>query len=213
MTTNPSLGFAAAKIEEHRRYGEKLQRLNYIAGELLIGLRRQYRNRRQYLAVQAEITAIACWMNFLVEQLERIIAQSAEQNPVLIKLKARIVCHDCRPKSRSAPHHYGQGNVAEARPDIAVWQAQVTFLLALTDRVAGDLFEQICASSDLKKVPECLVKLRSALLRQKRYLEKIGAEETKFLVESVSDRCAACGESIQIGKRSETPRAGLGSPN
>jgi hypothetical protein len=89
----------------------------------------------------------------------------------------------------------------------------VELLLALINRVAGDLFEQACDLSDRKKVPEYLLKLRSALLRQKRYLAKIGAEETKFVAESMSGRCAECGESMQFDQRSETPPEGLGSPN
>src|SRR5438128_2325049 len=92
------LCFGDDHLQQHRRNSSKLQKANYIAGELLIALHRFHRDPRQYRCVRAEIIAIAYWMNFLLEECEQIVAQTAEQRPDLIKLISRVVCSQCREK-------------------------------------------------------------------------------------------------------------------
>jgi len=183
--------------QQHSRTSSNLQRANYIAGELLITLHHFHRDPRQHRQVRAEITAIAYWMNFFLEECEQIVAQTAEPRPDLIKLSSRVVCDRCKERLRSRRHNDGQTDGHEDLAPDSVWEAQVRFLLARSNRVASYLFEQACCSSNLKKFPECLTKLTDALLRQQRHLEQIGAEETKLVVEARSGRCAKCGQALE----------------
>jgi hypothetical protein len=175
-------------------------------------VRRFQRDPRQYRWVRAEIIAIAYWMNFFLEECEQVVAQTAEQRPDLISLSARVVCNQCREKLHSARRHNQRQAEDKGLTPETVWEAQVESLLASTNRVAIDLFEQACCSSDPKKFPECLTKLRNAVLRQQRYLAQIGAKETKLSAESQSVTCAECGESISIEQAPETRIGKLSSP-
>jgi hypothetical protein len=196
---NPSrICFDADQLQRHRRLSYMLQQAGYVAGELLLMLRRRFhRNPRHYRRVRAEIIAIAQWMNFLAEECEYIVTETAERRPDGVKLSWGVLCKGCREKTASATRRRGRTNAYEHLKPNPSWGAQLDFLLTCTKRVALDLFELSCESSDLKKFPECLTKLTNALLRQQRHLAHIAAKETKIEVKCGSDKCEECGQSAE----------------
>src|SRR5206468_12862013 len=79
---NPSrICFDADQLQRHRRLSYMLQQADCLAGELLLMLRRFHRNPRHCRRVRAEIIAVAQWMNFLTEECEYIITETAERRP------------------------------------------------------------------------------------------------------------------------------------
>ena len=195
---NPSrICFDADQLQRHRRLSYMLQQADCLAGELLLMLRRLHRNPRHCRRVRAEIVAVAQWMNFLTEECEYIVTETAERRPDGVTLSWGVLCKGCREKTASATHRRGRTNAYEHLQPNPSWRAQLEFLLTCTKRVALDLFEQGCGSSDLKNFPECLTKLTNALLRQQRHLAQIAAKEIKIEVQCGSSKCVECGQSVK----------------
>jgi hypothetical protein len=110
-----------------------------------------------------------------------------------VKLGGRVVCERCR---KGAKDNCGTTSGHEDSAPPPIWKTQLEFLLACTKRVGVELFEQDCASYNLRKSPDCLAKLVSALVRQRRCLSSIEAGETSIEVEHCSNSCAECGQPI-----------------
>src|SRR5439155_25233573 len=176
---NPSrICFDADQLQRHRRLSYMLQQADCLAWELLLMLRRFDCNPRHRRQVRAEIIAVAQWMNFLTEECEYIVTETAERRPDGVTLSWGVLCKRCREKSASATHRRGRTNAYEHLQPNPSWRTQVEFLLTCIQRVALDLFEQGCGSSDLKNFPECLTKLTNAV--------KCG-----------SSKCVECGQSVE----------------
>ena len=171
----------------------ELQKAMYVGIELLGMLRHFHHDPRQSAQIRAEITAVAQWINFLIDQREHIAIEMTNQRPDLVKLGGRVVCESCR-KGAKDNGSKTSGHEDSAPPPI--WKAQLEFLLACTKRVGVELFERNCASYNLRKFPDCLAKLANALLRLRRYLSSMGAGETRIEVEYSSESCAECGQPI-----------------
>lgn len=165
----------------------------YVTIELIGMLRRLHCESRHSRQIRAEIKTVAWWITFLTKQREQIDIETADQKPDLVKLGARIVCQECR---TGGNHDRGRSNSYEDPPPPPIWEMQLDFLLASTKRIAVELFEQDCASSNLTKYPECLEKLMNALLRLRRCLAFRGAGETNIKVEHCFDNCARCGRPV-----------------
>jgi len=172
----------------------ELQKAMYLAIELLKMLRRFHRDPRQSPPIRAEITAVAQWLNFLIEQREQIAVEPTEQRPDLVKLCGRVVCETCRKLAKD--NRFTTSAEEDSAPS-PIWKTQLEFLLACTQRVGTELFAQDCASYSLRRFPDCLAKLMNALLRQRRYLASTGGGETKIAVEHCSNACAECGQPIE----------------
>src|ERR1019366_6440559 len=171
----------------------ELQKAMYVAIEQLGMLWHLHHDPRQSPQIRADITAVAQWINFLIDQREHIAIEITEQRPDLVKLGGRVVCERCR---KGAKDNSGKTSGHEDSAPPPIWKTQLEFLLACTKRVGVELFEQDCASYNLRKFPDCLTKLVSALLRQRRCLSSMGAEETSIEVEHSSNSCAECGQPI-----------------
>src|ERR1022692_4267361 len=171
----------------------ELQKAVYVGIELLGMLRHFHHDPRQSAQIRAEITAVAQWINFLIDQREHIAIEMINQRPDLVKLGGRVVCESCRKGAKN------NGSKTSGHEDSApppIWRTQLEFLLACTKRVGVELFEQDCASYNLRKFPSCLAKLMSALLRQRRCLLSMGAGETGIEVKHRTKSCAERGQSI-----------------
>ena len=171
----------------------ELQKAMYVAIEQLGMLWRFRHDPRQSAQIRADITVVAQWINFLIDQREHIAIEITEQRPDLVKLGGRVVCERCR-KGAKDNSSKTSGHEDSAPPPI--WKTQLEFLLTFTKRVGVKLFEQDCASCNLRKFPNCLSKLAHALLRQRQYLSSMGAGETRIEVEHYSAGCAECGQPI-----------------
>jgi hypothetical protein len=167
----------------------------YVASELLKMLRCLHRDPRQSPQVRAEITAVAQWLNFLLEQHEQIAVEPTEQALDLVKLGGRLLCDACR--QRAKDNRYPTGAQEDSASPSPIWKTQLEFLLACTKRVGRELFAQDCASYSLGKFPRCLAKLMNALLRQRRYLASTEGRKTNIVVEHCSNGCAQCGQPIE----------------
>lgn len=170
-----------------------LQKAMYVAIELLGMLRRLYQDARQSPQIRADVTAVARWINFLIDQREDIATQISRQRPDLMKLEARVLCESCRNRRKDNRGNTSGHEDSEPPP---IWKTQLEFLLAGTKKVGVELFEQDCASYDLRKFPDGLAKLANALRRLQRYLSSMGAGEMRMGVEPFSDSCAECGQTI-----------------
>jgi len=172
----------------------ELQKAMYVGLELVGMLRHLPRDRRHSSQIQADITAVAHWINFLLAQREHIAIEIDTQRPDLVKLGGRIVCERCRKSVKDNRN-------ASAHEDSApppIWKTQLEFLLACTYRVGVEIFEQECSSSSPRKFPDCLAKLASTLQRQRRYLASMGSGELRIEVEHHTDSCAECGLPINL---------------
>jgi hypothetical protein len=170
----------------------ELQKALYVGIELVGMLRHFHHDPRQFAQIRGEITAVAHWMNFLLAQREHITIEIDTQRPDLVKLGGRIVCERCRKSvkdNRNASAH------KESAPP-PIWKRQLEFLLACTNKVGAEIFEQGCSSSSLRRFPDCLAKLSNTLQRQRRYLASMGSGELRIEVEHCSDSCAECGQVI-----------------
>lgn len=170
----------------------ELQKAMFVGIELLGMLRHFHHDPRQSAQIRAEITAVAHWINFLLDQREHIAIEIDTQRPDLVKLGGRIVCERCRKSAKDNRN-------ASAQKDSApppIWKTQLEFLLARTNKVGMELFEQECSSSSPRKFPDCLAKLANTLRRQRRYLASMGSGELRIEVEHCSDSCAECGQPI-----------------
>jgi len=177
-----------------REVDQELQQALCIAIEQIGMLWRFHHDPRQSRQIRADITAVAQWIDFLFEQRECIAIEITGQRPDLVKLGARVVCEKCR---KGAKDNSGKtSGYDNSAPPLPVWKTQLEFLLACTKRVGVELFEQNCVSSNLQQFPDCLAKLANALLRLRRHLSSMGAEETRIEVRHCSDSCAECGEPI-----------------
>jgi hypothetical protein len=188
-------GFGEPSILSNQTWLEvdhQLQKAMYVTIEQLRMLRHFHHDPRQSPQIQADITAVAQWINFLIDQREHIAIEMTNQRPDLVKLGGRVVCESCR-KGAKDNGSKTSGHEDSAPPPI--WRTQLEFLLACTKRVGVELFEQDCASYNLK-FPACLAKLVSALLRQRRCLSSMAAGETRIEVKHCSDSCAECGQPI-----------------
>lgn len=171
----------------------ELQKAMYVAIEQLGMLRHFHHDPRQSPHIRADIMAVAQWINFLIDQREHIATEITEQRPDLVKIRARVVCERCR---KGAKDNRSKTSGQEESTPAPIWKTQLKFLLVCTKRVGVELFEQDCASYGLRKFPDCLAKLVSALLRQRRCLSSKGVEETNIEVKHLSNSCAECGETI-----------------
>jgi|SRR5208282_1959409 hypothetical protein len=178
-----------------RAVDHKLQKAMYVASEQLGMLRHIYHDPRQSPQIRAEITAVAQWINFLIDQREHIAIEITKQRPDLVKLGGRVVCETCGKRARD---NRGKASGHESSVPPPIWKTQLEFLLACAERVGVELFEQDCAFYNLGKFPDCLAKLVSALLRQRRCLLSMGAGETRIEVEHCSISCAECGQPINL---------------
>lgn len=172
---------------------QKLQKAMYVAMEQLKMLWHFHQDPRNSPQIRAEITAVARWINFLLDQRDHIAIEITKQKPDLVKLGGRLVCEACRKDAKD--------NCSNSRHEDSaappIWKMQLEFLLACTERVGAEVFEQDCSSSSLRNFPDCLTKLLSALLRQRRCLiSSIGAGETGIQVDHGSNSCAECGQTI-----------------
>lgn len=149
----------------------ELQKAMYVAIEQLGMLRRLHHDPRQSPQIRAEITAVTRWINFLIDQREHIVIGIAELRPDVVNLGARFLCGRCR---KSAKDNNGRPSGHDDSAPPPIWKTQLEFLLACTKKVGVELFEQDCASYDLRSFPDCLPKLTNALLRLRRYLSSIG---------------------------------------
>jgi hypothetical protein len=171
----------------------ELQKAMYVAIEQLGMLRHLHHDPRQSPQIEVEITAVAQWINFLADQREHIAIEITKQRPDLVKFGGRVVCERCR---KGAKDHCSKTSGHEDSAPPPIWKTQLEFLLACAKRVGVELFEQECASYNLRKFPGCLAKLVSALLRQRRCLMSVGPGEPRIEVEHRSASCAECGEPI-----------------
>ena len=170
----------------------ELQKAVYVGIELLGMLRHFHHDPRQSAQIRAEITAVAHWINFLLDQREHIAIERDTQRPDLVKLGGRIVCERCRKSAKDSRN-------ASAHKDSApppIWTTQLEFLLACTNKVGVELFEQECSSSSPREFPDCLAKLANTLQRQRRYLSSMGSGELRIEVDHYSDSCVECGQAI-----------------
>lgn len=191
MKRNPvktSIGSSNQSEVDH-----ELQKAMYVSIEQLGMLRRLYRDPRQSPQIRADITAVTRWINFLIDQRQHIVIGIAELRPDVVNLGARFLCDKCR---KAAKDNRGtpRGHDDSAPPPI--WKRQLEFLLACTKQVGVELFEQDCASYDLRTFSDCLAKFANALLRLRRYLSSMGAGEMRMGVEPFSDSCAECGQTL-----------------
>jgi hypothetical protein len=170
-----------------------LQKAIYVAIELLGMLRRLPHDSRQSPQIRADITAVARWINFLIDQRNHIAIDSTKLRPDLVKLEARFVCERCR---NGAKDNYGKTSGHDDSAPPPTWKTQLEFLLACTKRVGLELFEQDCTSYNLRKFPVCLTNLANALLRLRQHLLSMDAGEMPIAVEPPSDSCAECGQPI-----------------
>ena len=105
---NPSrICFDADQLQRHRRLSYMLQQADCLAGELLLMLRRLHRNPRHCRQVRAEIVAVAQWMNFLTEECEYIITETAERRPDGVTLSWGVLCKGAERKP--PPQHAAAG--------------------------------------------------------------------------------------------------------
>ncbi len=167
----------------------------YIATELLGMLRRLHHDPRQSPPIQADVTAVARWINFLMDQREQIAIEIAEPRSEAVKLGAPFLCERCM---KCAKDNYGKTSGHDDSAPPPIWKTQLGFLLACTERVGVELFEQDCASYDLRKFPGCLAKLANALLRLRRYLSSMGEGKMRMGVEPLPDSCDECGQPINL---------------
>ena len=170
----------------------ELQKAMYVAIEQLGMLRHFHHNPRHSRQIRADITAVAQWISFLIDQREHITIEITEQRPDLVKLGGRVVCESCR--KGVAKDNYDNTSSYEHSALPPIWKTQMEFLLVCTRRVGMELFEQDCTSYNLRKFPDCLAKLVSVLLRQRRDLSSLGARETRIEVAHSSSSCAECGQ-------------------
>jgi hypothetical protein len=170
----------------------ELQKAMYMAMEQLGMLRHLHIDRRHSPQIRADITALAQWIDFLINQREHMAIEIATLRPNVVKLEGRIVCERCRKGAKDNPKTSGREHSAP----LPIWKTQLEFLLACTHRVGAELFEQGCASSILKNFPDCLAKLSNTLRRQRRYLSSMGSGEMRIEVDHCSDTCAECGQMI-----------------
>jgi hypothetical protein len=171
----------------------KLQKAMYVAMEQLQMLWRFYHDPRHSSQIRADITAVARWINFLLDQRDHIAIEITRQKPDLVKLGGRLVCETCRKDAKDNCSNSSHEDSAPA----PIWKMQLEFLLACTERVGTEVFEQDCSSYSLRNFPDCLTKLLSALLRQRRCLiSSMGARETGIEVDHGSNSCAECGQTI-----------------
>ncbi|PYV95854.1 MAG: hypothetical protein DMG89_19825 [Acidobacteria bacterium] len=166
----------------------ELQKALHVALELLLMLCRLDDDPRESPLIRRDITALAQWMDFLCQQRERTATDNLEQRFHLVKFGGQMVCQPCRKSAKENAR----------RPDSAkhsaspIWSTQLEFVLACTNRVGMELFAQCRASNHLRKFPDCLKRLRSALLalgRQSSSTE--GAPNIQ--IEHRSGACALCG--------------------
>jgi len=168
----------------------ELQKAMYVAIELLKMLRRSHHHPRRSARIQAEITAVAQWTEFLFEQREHTAMEITGERPETVKLGGRLVCNKCR----KSPNDYRRRTSARTGPvPSPIWKAQREFLLACTKIVSTEQFAQDCASCNLRNFPGCLAMLMKAL----RYFGPVGVGETKIEVEHPSNVCALCGEPVE----------------
>jgi hypothetical protein len=170
----------------------ELQKAMYIAMEQLGMLRHFHNDRRHSAQIRADITALAQWIDFLINQREHMAIEIATLRPDIVKLEGRIVCERCRKGARENPKTSGRED-SEPPP---IWKTQLEFLLDCTKRVGVELFEQECVSYALRNFPDCLAKLTHTLLRQRRFLSSMGSGETTIEVRHCSGSCAECGQPI-----------------
>src|ERR1022692_4806114 len=99
----------------------ELQKTMYVGIELLGMLRHFHHDPRQSSRIRADITAVAQWINFLINQREHIAIEMAKQKPDVVKLGGRIVCERCRKSSKD-------NRQASAHKDSApppIWKTQL----------------------------------------------------------------------------------------
>ncbi len=171
----------------------ELQKAMYLAIEQLGMLWRFRCDLEQSPQMRADIRAVAQWINFLIDQRESIAVEISEQRPDLVELGGQVLCETCR---KGAKNGYSKTSSHESLAPPPIWKIQLEFLLACTKRVGVELFEQDCASYNLRKFPSCLAKLMRALLRPRRCLLSTGAGETGIEVNHRTKSCAECGQSI-----------------
>jgi CII-binding regulator of phage lambda lysogenization HflD len=172
----------------------ELQKIMYVALELLRILRRSDRDPQQARQIQAEIIALARWMEFLTAQREHMLA--VEQAPDLVKLSARPVCDRCRKRPQNNP---GRSAPRLGSAPAPIWKTQLGFLLACIQRVGLELLAKLCASDSLRNFQDCLARLMQPLLQLQHSLAGTEVAETSIEVEHSSHTgCALCGGPLEL---------------
>ena len=156
----------------------------HIAAELLGMLRRSHRDPSQARQISADIIAVARWITLLIARREDV--ERNRQRFEVINVWFGGICERCR-NTRTVDSSANR-NGREAA-DLPTWTTQLPFLLACTETVTRELFEQDCAFR------ECLAKLWTALRRQRRYLSSKGAGAPRIEVHK-SDMCSGCGQVV-----------------
>jgi hypothetical protein len=171
----------------------ELQKAMYVAIEQLGMLRCLHHDARQSPQIRADITAVARWINFLIDERKHVALEISERRSEGMKLGGRFLCESC---VKRATDNYSKTSGQEVSAPPPIWKTQLEFLLVCTKRVGVELFEQDCASYNLRKFPDCLAKLANVLLRLHRYLSSMGAGEMRMGVEPIPDSCDECGQPI-----------------
>ena len=182
---------------EHNRNSQELQKLNYVAGELLIELRWCDDKLHERRRTQVQIGHTAQWMMFLMEKCERTCTNFTQSRPQLIKMQSRLVCQSCQ---EEIPTSAKMEQAHEKQPRLVqhpIWRAQVEFLLGAINKVGLGLLQHRLRYAGPERFPECLMQLKSALLRQQRHLRTLAGEHTQFGHEDRADKCERCGKRIE----------------
>src|SRR5450755_3233465 len=100
----------------------ELQKAMYVATEQLGMLRRFHHDPKQSPQIRADLTAVARWIVFLMDQREHTAIEITKQKPDLVKLVGRVVCERCR-KGAKEKGSKSRGHEDSAPPPI--WKTQL----------------------------------------------------------------------------------------
>jgi hypothetical protein len=187
--------FTKAQLQQHKQWGNQIQRANALAAQALLTLRRFRPGQKRYECVCTDLATAVCRMNFLIGCCEQIALSGFRKQFSRINVILGTTCEHCEETGRSADRNSNQGDIGTLEADPA-WGVLVEFLLFEVTLAIHRIVGGECSSlSEFEEFPVGLHDLTKALLRQRRHLARMGSARAPEIVVTYDDAevCSECG--------------------
>jgi|SRR5579863_9142769 len=186
--------FTTAQLRQHKQLGDRLQITNVFAAQALLTLRRLRPGGKQCENVYATLVHIVRQMDFLIASCEQLATSGFRPQVSRINVILGTTCGHCEETGRSAKRSSGRENLGSLEADPAWGILVENLLVQATLAIQGTVGSKCFSSSDCEG-PRCLQNLTKTLLRQQRYLARMGGARIPEIAVMYDDAevCPECG--------------------
>lgn len=120
--------FTKAQLQQHKQWGNQMQRANALAAQALLTLRRFRPGQKRYECVCTDLANVVRRMNFLIGGCEQLALSGFRKQFSRINVIFGTTCEHCEETGGSAHRNSNQGDIGTLEADPA-WGVLVEFLL------------------------------------------------------------------------------------